>query len=112
MSNSDIISLANTTISVANTMLVWAGVLIALVAIFATMYYNREKKKLIKQTADEFLDKIANNEALRNEFIQKILSNKDFKDNFEKMVDLHIQDKFDLLDEYKNEEKTIKEELQ
>ncbi|WP_167333042.1 hypothetical protein [Campylobacter subantarcticus] len=39
------------------------------------------------------MDKIIEDEKLRNDFINKILKNSEFMEEFEKMVDLHINDK-------------------
>ncbi|AJC93237.1 hypothetical protein CSUB8523_1757 [Campylobacter subantarcticus LMG 24377] len=57
------------------------------------MYYNRDRKRLLKEATDIFLDKIIEDEKLRNDFINKILKNSEFMEEFEKMVDLHINDK-------------------
>ncbi|EKS3201143.1 hypothetical protein ABZL51_001035 [Campylobacter jejuni] len=61
----------------------------AIVAIGLTMYYNRDRKKLLKEAIDVFLDKIIEDEELRNDFINKILKNSEFMEEFEKMVDLY-----------------------
>ncbi|EGM2780786.1 TPA: hypothetical protein ACV154_001033 [Campylobacter jejuni] len=53
------------------------------------MYYNRDRKKLLKEAIDVFLDKIIEDEELRNDFINKILKNSEFMEEFEKMVDLY-----------------------
>lgn len=43
-------------------------------------------------------------EQIRDEFIQKILSNDNFKQEFEAMIDIHIQDKIDDIRENKQDE--------
>ena len=50
------------------------------------------------------LEKISQDEQIRDEFIQKILSNEQFKQEFEAMVDIHIQDKMDDIVEKTNKE--------
>ena len=61
--------------------------------IWLTIHYNRDKQRLIKETADAFLNKIVEDEKLRNDFINRILKNSEFMEEFERMVDLHINDK-------------------
>lgn len=61
--------------------------------IWLTIHYNRDKQRLIKETADTFLNKIVEDEKLRNDFINRILKNSEFMEEFERMVDLHINDK-------------------
>lgn len=70
-----------------------ATVVTAVITIALTVYYNRDKQRLIKETADAFLNKIVEDEKLRNDFINKILKNSEFIEEFQKMVDLHINDK-------------------
>lgn len=61
---SDMISIASSYISYANTTLVFCGVIIAALTIFLTMYYNRNQKKLIEESIDKFLKEVSNNESL------------------------------------------------
>lgn len=111
LSNGDVISLASSYISFANTLIVVvvfiATILIALVTIGLTIYYNRDKKKLIKEATQDILDKIADNEQMRNDFISKILENKNFKQEFEAMVDIHVSDKMDRLADENQEKSNI-----
>lgn len=102
--DSNIIAIASAYISYANTLLVFAALLIATVTIGLTIYYNREKEKVIKETTNNILEKISQDDNLRDSFIQKILSNKDFQQQFEEMVDIHIQDKMDDIAENANKE--------
>lgn len=57
------------------------------------MHYNRDKQRLIKETTDVLLNKIVEDEKLRNDFINKILKNGEFIEEFKRMVDLHINGK-------------------
>ncbi|MGX3044424.1 hypothetical protein [Helicobacter sp. T3_23-1056] len=104
VADSNIIAIASSYISYANTLLVFAAVLIAILTIGLTMYYNREQVKVIKETTNNILEKISQDDNLRDNFIQKILSNKDFQQQFEAMVDIHIQDKMDDIAEKTNKE--------
>ncbi|EIY3538179.1 hypothetical protein MMU55_001670 [Campylobacter jejuni] len=86
---SDIIAIANSYLTHATAIVTIATLLTAIVAIGLTMYYNRDRKKLLKEAIDVFLDKIIEDEELRNDFINKILKNSEFMEEFEKMVDLY-----------------------
>ncbi|MBR6613034.1 MAG: hypothetical protein IKK93_12545 [Campylobacter sp.] len=57
------------------------------------MHYNRDKQRLIKETTDVLLNKIVEDEKLRNDFINKILKNGELMKEFKRMVDLHIDGK-------------------
>ncbi|HED5389947.1 TPA: hypothetical protein R5B43_000456 [Campylobacter jejuni] len=80
--------------------------LTAFITIWLTIYYNRDKKRLIKETTDIFLNKIIEDEKLRNDFINKILKNSEFMEEFERMVDLHINDKISMLTDIEQEKST------
>ena len=97
LSNGDIIALASSYMSYANIVIVIAALIIAFVTILLTILYNKDKKKLISETTHNILDKIANDEQMRNAFVTKILENENFKQEFERMVDIHISDKMDRL---------------
>ncbi|MCX2683534.1 hypothetical protein OQH60_06600 [Campylobacter sp. MIT 21-1685] len=105
--NTDVIALANSYMSYANLIIVVAALIIAAITISLTIYYNRDKKRLIEETTHNILDKIANNEQMRNDFINKILENNNFKQEFERMVDIHISDKMDRLVDEKQEQSNI-----
>lgn len=81
--------------------------MVAVVTIGLTIYYNRDKKRLIKEASEAFLDKIIDDEKLRNDFINKILKNSEFMQEFERMVDLHINDKMDRLADDTQEQSNI-----
>lgn len=93
--NADVIAVASSYISYANTLLVFGALIIAAVTIGLMIYYGQNKEKLIKETATHILEKISQDEQIRAEFIQKILSNENFKQEFETMIDIHLQDKMD-----------------
>ena len=109
--NVDVIALANSYMSYANLIIVVAvGVatlVIAGVTIGLTIYYNRDRKKIIKETTRNLLEEMTNNEQMRNDFIDKISENKNFKREFERMVDIHISDKMDRFAEEKQEKSSI-----
>lgn len=107
LSNGDIIALASSYMSYTNTFIVLAALIIAAVTIGLTFYFNRDKKKLISEATDNILNKIADDEQMRNTFINKILENKNFKQEFEKMVDIHISDKMDRLVDENQETSSI-----
>ena len=58
-------------------------------------------------TAGAEYGKISEDENLRNDLINKILTNKNFAQEFEKMVDIHISDKIDRFSEDKQEKSNI-----
>ncbi|PZT47812.1 hypothetical protein B6S12_07325 [Helicobacter valdiviensis] len=62
----------------------------------------------MQESANHFLDKIEQNETLRNELINKILKDKNFSEEFERMVDIHISDKMDRISEDIQEKSNIK----
>lgn len=101
MQNGDIIALASSYMSYANIIIVVvlsvATLIIAAVTILLTILYNRDKKKLIEETTCNILNKIADDEQMRNDFINKILENKNFKQEFERMVDIQVSDKMNRL---------------
>lgn len=107
LSNGDVISLASSYISFANTLIVVVVFIATILIALATFYYNRDKKELIKEATQDILDKIADNEQMRNDFINKILENKKFKKEFEAMVDMHVSDKMDRLADENQEKSNI-----
>ncbi|RDU60419.1 hypothetical protein [Helicobacter marmotae] len=107
LNNGDIIALANSYMSYANLIIVVSALIIASITIGLTIYYNRDKKKLINEATYNILDKIAENEQVRNTFIEKILENENFKQEFERMVDIHISDKMDRLTDESQEKSSI-----
>ncbi|HEE8997251.1 TPA: hypothetical protein R2H77_001669, partial [Campylobacter jejuni] len=50
---------------------------------------------------------IIEDEKLRNDFINKILKNSEFMEEFERMVDLHINDKISILTDIDQEKSQI-----
>lgn len=102
--NADMIAIASSYISYANTLLVFGALIIAGVTIWLTYHYNQNKEKLIKEVGTRILEKISQDEQIRDEFIQKILSNDNFKQEFEAMIDIHIQDKIDDIRENQQDE--------
>lgn len=107
LNNGDIIALASSYMSYANLIIVVSALVVAGATIGLTIYYNRDKKKLINETTHNILDKIADDEQMRNIFINKILENKNFKQEFERMVDIHISDKMDRFAEENQEKSSI-----
>lgn len=106
-SNGDIIALANSYMSYANLIIVISALIIAVVTIGLTIYYNRDKKRLIEETTRNILDKIADNEQMRNDFINKVLENKNFKQEFERMIDRCINNKTSKITEENQEKSSI-----
>ena len=104
LSNGDIIALVSSYMSYANLIIVMVALIVAAVTIVLTIYYNRDKKRLIEEATHNILNKIADDEQMRNDFINKILENKSFKQEFERMVDIHIGNKMGIAD--KNQEKS------
>lgn len=111
LSNGDVISLVSSYMGYANILVVGvvsvATILTAAITIFLTIYHNRDKKELIKKATQDILDKIADNEQMRNDFINKILENKNFKQEFEAMVDIYVSDKMDRLADENQEKSNI-----
>ncbi|MDE5602489.1 MAG: hypothetical protein K2I71_01000 [Helicobacter sp.] len=111
LNNGDIIALANSYMAYTNLIIVVAVAVatlaVAVVTIGLTIYYNRDKKKIIEETTRNLLEKIADNEQMRNDFIDKILKNENFKQEFERMVDIHISDKMDRFIEENQEKSNI-----
>ncbi len=105
--NGDVIALASSYMTWANLIIVISALIIAVATIGLTIYYNRDKKRLIEETTRNILDKIADNEQIRNDFINKVLENKNFKQEFEKMVDKHISNKISQVTEEKQEKSNI-----
>lgn len=96
------ISIFSSYLSYANTMLVFAGIIIAVITIVLTLYYNQDKKKLIEKATHNILCKIADDEQMRNDFVSKIVENEKFKQEFKQMMDI-------LADKDKKEKTTISE---
>ncbi|MDA3967455.1 hypothetical protein [Helicobacter sp. WB40] len=107
LSNDDIIALASSYMSYANLFIVIATLIIAFITICLTIYYNRDKKRIINETTRNILNKIADDEQMRNTFVEKILENEDFKQEFERMVDIHISDKMGRLVDENKEKSSI-----
>ena len=100
LNNGDIIALASSYMSYANNIIVTVALIVAIATIVLTLYYiyyNRDKKKIISDVTHNILNKIADDEQMRNTFINRILENENFKQEFERMVDIHISDKMDRL---------------
>lgn len=101
---SNVTTITSSYLNFANTFIVIAALLVAAITIILMIYHNRDKQKVIKEVTDKFLETLSSDNDLRNIFIQKILSNKDFQQQFEAMVDIHIQDKMDDIAEKTNKE--------
>lgn len=99
------ITLADSYMYYANLIIVIAALIIATITILLTIFYSRDKRRLIEETTHNILDKIVDSEQMRNDFINKILENKNFKQEFERIVDMHISNKMDRLAD-KNQEKS------
>lgn len=97
LNNGDIIALASSYMSYANNIIVTVALIVAIATIVLTLYYNRDKKNIISDVTHNILNKIADDEQMRNTFINRILENENFKQEFERMVDIHISDKMDRL---------------
>ncbi|EAK6829306.1 hypothetical protein P3G05_001687, partial [Campylobacter coli] len=103
----DIITIASSYLTYGSLIVAIATFLTAVITIGLTIYYNRDKQRLIKETTDVFLNKIIEDEKLRNDFINKILKNSEFMEEFERMVDLHINDKISILTDIDQEKSQI-----
>ena len=101
---SNVTTITSSYLNFANTFIVIATLLVAAITIILMIYHNRDKQKVIKEVTDKFLETLSSDNDLRNIFIQKILSNKDFQQQFEAMIDIHIQDKMDDIAEKANKE--------
>lgn len=107
MSNADVISMMSTYLTYTTILIGVVTLILAAMTIWITIRSNRDGKRLIQESANNFLDKISEDENLRNDLINKILANKNFAQEFEKMVDIHISDKIDRLSEDKQEKSNI-----
>lgn len=87
---------AEFTVTLANTFLVWGALFIAVATIGITIYFNREKKKDIDNAISEVLQKISDDDKIKDELIRCILSNDDFKQNLKAMIDIAARDQIDL----------------
>lgn len=109
MEDGNVLGLASMMITASGVFVGLATLATAGITIILAIYFNKDKKKAIEETTNSLLDKIANDERIRSELISKILSNEDFKEEFEKMVDIHTRDKIDALMYYEKEQTKIGE---
>lgn len=103
----EVIALATSHMTYANLIIVIAALIIATITILLTILYNRDKRRLIQETTHNILQKISDNEQMRNDFINKILENKNFKQELERILDVHISNKMDRLVDEKQEKSNI-----
>lgn len=91
-----VIQRADFTITLANTFLVWGALFIAVATIGITIYFNREKKKDVNNAILKVLQKIGNDDKIKNELIRHILSGNDFKQELKAAIDIAVRDQIDL----------------
>ena len=120
ISISDILTLTNNTIATANSSIahsdmvltIYLGVITALtvmVTFFVQLYLARDRKKHAEEIRQQFIIDLSNNETVRDELIHKLLSNSQFKEKFNSLIDISVNDKlYDALKEIVDEGK-IKE---
>lgn len=104
---SDMIAVASSYIAYANTMLVLCGIFVAAASVAAVVFYNRDKRRIIEETKQNILIKIADDEQMREEFICKILENEKFLQEFKAMFDIYISDKLAMIDNEKQEKSSL-----
>lgn len=75
ISNSDIISMVNNTISLANTFLVFGALILAAITIGITVYFNYKAKNDINNAINNILLKISKDSNIQNKLISDILKN-------------------------------------
>lgn len=107
MSNADLISMMSTYLTYTSIIIAAITLILAAMTVLITIHFNRDRKKLIQESSNNFLDKISKDENLRNDLINKILANRNFIQEFEKMVDIHIRNKINMTTEDKKEKSNI-----
>lgn len=122
ISNSDIISMVNNTISLANTFLVFGALIVAAITIGITVYFNYKAKDDINNAINNILLKISKDSNIQNKLISDILKNDELLKkiirlpDFKEQLDLAVADQMSLtktsdtfeytnLSEYENEDK-------
>ncbi|MBR6612418.1 MAG: hypothetical protein IKK93_09325, partial [Campylobacter sp.] len=75
LSNSDIISMVNNTISLANTFLVFGALIVAVITIGITVYFNHKAKDDINNAINNILLEISKDSNIQNKLISDILKN-------------------------------------
>lgn len=111
MQNGDVIALASSYMSYANIIIVVvlsvATLVIAGITIGLMMYHSRDRKRLIEEATRNILEKIADNEQMRNDFINKILKDNNFRQDIERMMNAYIDNKMGKLVDEKHEQSSI-----
>ena len=91
-----VIQRADFTVTLANTFLVQGALFIALATIGITIYFNAEKNKNVDKAISEVLQKIGNDDKIKDELIRHILSGNDFKQELKATIDIAVRDQIDL----------------
>jgi hypothetical protein len=122
LSNSDIISMVNNTISLANTFLVFGALIVAVITIGITVYFNHKAKDDINNAINNILLEISKDSNIQNKLISDILKNDELLkkivglQDFKEQLNLAVADQILLiktyntfeytnLSEYENEDK-------
>lgn len=98
LSNSDIISMVNNTISLANTFLVFGALIVAVITIGITVYFNHKAKDDINNAINNILLKISKDSNIQNKLISDILKNDELLKKiiilpeFKEQLDLAVAD--------------------
>lgn len=106
ISISDILALTNNTIATASNTIahsdmiltIYLGIITALtviVTVIIQLYLAKDRKKQIESIKQQFVIDLSNNDTIRDEVIDKILSNPKFKEKFNSLIDLSVNDKLD-----------------
>lgn len=103
LSNSDIISMANHTISLANTFLVFGALIVAVITIGITVYFNKKAKEDINNAINNILLEISKDSNIQNKLISDILKNDELLkkiiglSEFKVQLDLAVSDQISLI---------------
>lgn len=102
LSNSDIISMVNNTISLANTFLVFGALIVAVITIGITVYFNHKAKDDINNAINNILLEISKDSNIQNKLISDILKNDELLkkivglQDFKEQLNLAVADQISL----------------
>jgi hypothetical protein len=120
VSMSDILSIINNTVATANNVISNSDLILAIYLGFITiltviltvviqMYLAKDRKKHTEEIKQQFVIDLSNNDDIKEELIKLILSNPEFREKFNALIDISVNDKLnDKLKDIVDDEKIDK----
>lgn len=96
---SDVLATANNTFNGLNTMVtIYLAIFTILLGIFSLIiqwYLSQDRKKKLEEAVNNIVNDFGKNENLRDGLIKLIMEDEKFKERFNSLIDISVNDKLD-----------------